>query len=502
MFNKIIFEDEITLYWDKEWNLPDDVVYRVFLDGKRVSETLKTHFSFNNLQAETVYEIQIERLDNNEQSEILFFDKLKTLTKKKRLDVTKAPYFAVGDGKTLNTEALQKALDDCKENEVVYFPDGVYMSGALDMHSDSELYLSKGAVLQGTANIGDYTPKRWSRFEGVEQECYSALINIGNLEHTLGYTTKNIVIRGGGTISGGGYQLCWNTIQAERIRLQNYLSTNQEYVKTCENENTLPGRARGRLVAVNNCQGVIFSNVTFQYGPAWNVHMIYSKDIVTYGCTIRSQGVWNGDGWNPDSSENCTIFNTTFATHDDAIAIKSGKNIEGERINRPTKNIRIFDCRGRNGVAIGSELSGGISYIYIWDCRFVDGVAGCRIKATRKRGGYVRNLKVRNCDLVDIKATTMYGCNDDGEAAKALTSIENLSYQNIRLTGLVTIPETEEKQYWSPIVLCGLDEEDYHVKNVSLKKVGIYNRRDGKPQMFEIKNVTNVSMEDLYFIEP
>jgi len=121
------------------------------------------------------------------------------------------------------------------------------MSGALDVHSDTEIYLDKEAVLQGTTDITAYLPKRTSRFEGIEMECYAALINVGALNHEAGYTVKNIVIRGGGTISGGGFELCWNIIRAERERLKEFLSTNEQYIKTCENENTIPGRARGRL---------------------------------------------------------------------------------------------------------------------------------------------------------------------------------------------------------------------------------------------------------------
>ena len=125
--------------------------------------------------------------------------------------------------------------------------------------------------------------------------------------------------------------------------MKKFLDNNADYVKTCENENTLPGRVRGRLINMSNCQNVVTSGITMQFGPAWNIHMIYSKDITTCGCKIVSKGVWNGDGWDPDSSENCVVFNTEFRTHDDAIAIKSGKNPEGNVINRPTKNVYIFN---------------------------------------------------------------------------------------------------------------------------------------------------------------
>lgn len=90
-----------------------------------------------------------------------------------------------------------------------------------------------------------------------------------------------------------------------------------------------------------------------------NVHMIYSRDIVTDHCTFISEGVWNGDGRDPDSSKRCVLFGCRFRTGDDCVAIKSGKNPEGNLTARPSKAIRVFDCScglGR-GICAGSEIS-------------------------------------------------------------------------------------------------------------------------------------------------
>ena len=96
--------------------------------------------------------------------------------------------------------------------------------------------------------------------------------------------------------------------------------------------------------------------------------MIYCDDIQTDHCTFVSEGVWNGDGWDPDSSTNCTLFASEFFTGDDAIAIKSGKNPEGNEINRPCAHIRVFDCHSDcgHGICIGSEMSGGVEDVQIW----------------------------------------------------------------------------------------------------------------------------------------
>ena len=78
--------------------------------------------------------------------------------------ITDNPYHAVGDGKTMNTERIQKAIDECPAGGQVYIPAGVFLTGALRLHSDMELYLEKGAVLQGTQEPKDYLPRIRSRF--------------------------------------------------------------------------------------------------------------------------------------------------------------------------------------------------------------------------------------------------------------------------------------------------------------------------------------------------
>ena len=185
-------------------------------------------------------------------------------------------------------------------------------------------------MLQGSGCPEDYLPRIPSRFEGIEMECYQSLLNFGHLDHTAGPNCKRVRIHGKGIIRGGGYPLAWGTIQSERERLKEEWAAMADLVRTCENENTIPGRVRGRLINLSNCEDVRISGLTLADGASWNVHMIYSRNIVTDHCTFRSEGIWNGDGWDPDSSENCTLFGCTFYTQDDSVAIKSGKKPRGQ----------------------------------------------------------------------------------------------------------------------------------------------------------------------------
>jgi polygalacturonase len=335
----IASEDTVTLFWEKPEDASEQTFYQIWVDGRETGTCRCNHYKVTDLLPYTDYLIQINRGENPDREEdTIYWDKFMVLTRKKKtkLDITKAPYHGVGDGKTMNTDILQQAINDCGLDEVVYIPAGVFMTGALKLHSYMELYLAEGAVLQGTDCAEDYLPMIPSRFEGTEMMCYSSLLNLGEMDHDGDFVCENVSIRGKGTIASGGQTLALKIISM--------------------------GQVRPRLVNISNCQNIWIEDVTFSDSDSWNIHMIYSKGIVTNGCHFYSEGVWNGYGWDPDSSTHCVIFDCDFHTGDDAVAIKSGKNPEGNANNCPTKRIRIFDCRihkGR-GYAIGSEISGGV----------------------------------------------------------------------------------------------------------------------------------------------
>lgn len=424
--------DAAVVYWDLPADAASGVLYTIFQDGTPVGSTMKTHFTLAPLQPNSAYAVAVCAAGRP-----LAQITVATAARRRRLDVTAAPYRAVGDGQTMNTAALQRAFDNCGAGEEVYFPAGVYLTGALDLHSDMAVYLDEGAVVQGSADPADYTPRIWSRFEGVEQLCYRSLLNAGQLDHTAGPNCQNILLYGKGTVSGGGRTLAERMIEDEREALKEYLAANPALVASCENERTIPGRVRGRLVNLSNCAHVHISGLTLQNGPSWNVHMVYCDDIVTDHCTFRSAGIWNGDGWDPDSSENCTLFAALFETADDSVAIKSGKNPEGNAIGRPARHIRVFDCRSRggHGLCIGSEMSGGVEDVQIWGCDIAASTNGFEVKGTPKRGGYVRDVTVRDCTFPRVLIHAV-AYNDDGEAAPDAPVFENFRLERVRLTGI------------------------------------------------------------------
>lgn len=450
------------LYWDKPASAGTQAEYTVYLNGEPVADTDRTHYTLDGLEPQTQYRVDVVFGGQPVGACLLY-----TGTEKHRIDVTEAPYWAKGDGVTKNTAALQRAIDACGPGDAVYLPAGTYLTGALRLHSDMELYLDEGAVLQGTDRIVDYQPRIPSRFEGIEMRCYSSLLNLGQMDHAGDYTCANVVIRGKGTIASGGKALADAIIADEREHLKDYLAENAQLVQSCENEDTLPGRVRPRLINISNCRNIWISGLTLRDSASWTVHMIYSDTIVTDHCTFRSEGVWNGDGWNPDSSTNCTLFASEFSTGDDAVSVKSGKNPEGNQIARPSAHIYVFDCHSSfgHGISIGSEMSGGVEDVQIWDCDLENSFSGIEIKSSEKRGGYVRGVTVRDCKAPRVLIHAV-PYNDDGEAAPTPPVLEHFTFAGLTLTGRALNSKCEWKDV-SPVELSGFEDPGYALRDVN-----------------------------------
>ena len=496
MLKSICFSRKVVLYWDLPEKFEKGNKYIIFLDGKIVGETEKCHLEVGKLTPDTEYNFSVEMVGNN--SCVVGEIKCITELEKEKIDITKPPYNAVGDGITLNTEKIQAAINDCGKNQYVYIPSGDFMTGSLFLHSDMELYIEKDGILHGTSEVKDYEPKIKSRFEGHEMMCYAAVLNIGELDKDAGYTCSNVRITGEGTVCSGGRTLAQNVIDIETVLMKDYIESLGDKVSECENSNTIQGRVRPRLINVSCAQNVTISGITIKDGACWNVHMIYSDNVVTFGCIFRSENVWNGDGWDPDSSTNCTLFGSEFFTGDDAVAIKSGKNPEGNVINRPCEHIRIFDCISHfgHGITIGSEMSGGVSDVRIWNCDMGESVYGVEIKGTKKRGGYVRDVHVSHCKVCRILMhSVLY--NDDGEAAPTVPVFEDCVFENMIVTARKRNKDNQV-EYCEAIELSGFNVPGHFIKNVKFKNIRIDNGVESKKQAIYLQCCEGISFENIY----
>ncbi len=288
---------------------------------------------------------------------------------------------AAADG-TVSTAAIQRAIDMCDKGGTVVIPAGTFISGALFLKSNMTLRLEEGAVLMGSGNIADY-PVMGYPYEGFDQLCYASLINTDSAPH------ENITIEGSGTINANGCALFDAELADDRIK-------------------------RGRAVCIRGTKNLSLRGVTIRQSPAWCLHIIYCSDVDIDGIEIQSKydekgnayGMHNCDGIDVDSCRNVHIANSLISSQDDCIAVKSGRDEFGRRAGIPSEDILIENCRFTSGfgVAVGSEMSGGVRNVTVRDCEFTDTHSIASVKAVRGRGSYVKNICYERCTLVNRSA--------------------------------------------------------------------------------------------------
>jgi polygalacturonase len=428
------------LIWDKPENYSDVVSYEVFASGKPAGFSTITNYTVKGLKPGKTYSFSVKARNSNGESSAASASVKVTIPKKGQV-FNIVDFGAKGDSAAMNTKAIQKAIEACTPGGTVLIPAGVFLSGALFLKSNMTLYIEKGGVLKGSTEIKDYYPLIPTRFEGwTIPESFSSLLTAGTLDPSGKISVENLAIRGEGRISGGDSKLGKAMTAAKGIR------------------------SRGRLICLMNCRNIDIQGLTIEKTPCWCIHYTFSRNVSVHDVSIHSTAS-NGDGIDPDSSVDSYIFNCTFSTGDDCIAIKSGKNPEGNVVNKPTSNVWITNCNFVRGhsLAIGSEMSGGVENVIVRDCFLGNLYYGMQIKGTKDRGGYVQNISVKDCDLQQIKIVTSVNYNNDGASAPELPVFRNMEFSNLNMTKAGTK---------APVIFIeGFDDPQHYTNNISLKNI-------------------------------
>lgn len=349
----------------------------------------------------------------------------KTGFKKDTISILK--YGAKNDGITLNTSSINQAITVCSQSGggVVVIPEGLWLSGPIELKSNVNLHLKKNALLQFTKDFDQY-PLVEGNWEGLPQMRNQSPIWASN--------QQNIAITGYGIIDGGGE--AWRMVKKEKLtesqwqKLIRQGGVLSEDKKTWyPSEKSLKGSKmknagvitkekdaafyaeikdflRPNLLVLNRCKRILLEGVTFQNSPAWNLHPLMSEDVTVRN--VYAKNPWyaqNGDGIDLESCKNVLIEGSTFDVGDDGICIKSGRDAAGRKRGMPTENVVIRHStvyHAHGGFVIGSEMSGGARNIFISDCSFIGTDIGLRFKTTRGRGGVVENIYARNINMKDI----------------------------------------------------------------------------------------------------
>jgi len=295
-------------------------------------------------------------------------------------------YGAVGDGTTLCTKAIQKAVDGCSSagGGTVYIPAGRYLSGAIFLMNNVTLNISEGATLLASKNFEHFPPFKpgWSIKSGDTRA--SSLITGCDLE--------NVAVTGRGTLDGRG-RVWWEAFNKDKNRK--------------EGQQSILKHGRPRVINLYRCREVLIEDVKIVNSPSWTVHLVGCDNVVVDGISIiNPEEGPNTDGINPESCRNVRISNCFIDTGDDCITLKSGKDEEGRLKARPTENVAITNCvmyKGHGAVVIGSEMSGCVRNVVASNIVCVGTERAVRIKSTRGRGGVVENIRYNNFIVENVK---------------------------------------------------------------------------------------------------
>ena len=412
-------------------------------------------------------------------------------------DFSSCPKFSIkkfgakeGD-KQRTTKAIAEAIAKAHEagGGIVEIPDGKWLTGPIHLKSNVNLHLDDDAELSFSEDPADYLPAVQTTWEGMECYNYSPLI------YAFGCT--NIAITGKGKLSAklDVWRKWYDRPEAHLEALKRLYTMASTDVPVEERQMTgNDANMRPQFIQFNRCENVLLEGVKIRNSPFWVIHPFLCKNVVIRNIDVYAHG-HNNDGVDPEMSQNILIENCVFDQGDDAIAVKSGRNQDAWRLNTPAKNIVVRNCMVKNGhqlMAIGSELSGGVENVLVENCEVDPGISSLGhllfIKTNERRGGYVKNIHMRNINagtlkygILGIETDVLYQWkNLVPTYEKRLTPISNIHLEEI---------EVESANFISHIE----GQETLPVQNVSLTDVKAAEIRNSG---YQNKNVKDFSSTD------
>ena len=368
---------------------------------------------------------------------------------KREFDIRK--FGAVGNARADCTEAFARAISACSRagGGRVIVPEGEFLTGAIHLQSNVNLHVTKDATIRFDRDPKRYLPVVFTRWEGMELMNYSAFI--------YAFGQQNIAITGEGIIDGqadcdhwwpwkGRTGCGWKKGDPEQSKARKLL---YEMVEkgTPVNQRVFGEGSylRPNFIQPYRCNNVLIEGVTLRHSPMWQLHPVLCTNVTIRQVRIeREAGATeqtgpNADGCDPESCRDVLIKDCTFATGDDCIAIKAGRNNDGRRVAVPSENIVIQGCRmkdGHGGITIGSEISAGVRNVFAEDCHLDSANLNIaiRVKNNALRGGQLENFYFRNIEVGQVSdaAVTVDFNYEEGENGPFTPQMRHLVIENLR----------------------------------------------------------------------
>ncbi|WP_341939423.1 glycoside hydrolase family 28 protein [Marinimicrobium sp. C2-29] len=373
--------------------------------------------------------------------------------------------------------AIMAAIDKASEDGGgrVIIPEGRWNSeGPIHLKSRINLHIAEGATLLFSDDPEDYLPAVLTRWEGTEMYGYSPLI--------YAYQVQDVAITGKGTFDGNENSQFhpWYDKQSDDMDSLRAMGAAGDPV---ENRQFGEGHfLRPSMLQFFDAQRVLLEDYTIKNSPFWINHLVYTDHAIVRGLTVESMFP-NNDGIDVDSSRYVIVENNKFRTGDDSVVIKSGRDYDGRKVGRPSEYVvvRGNDMGGEDGIALGSEMSGGIRHVYFDNNILRSGKAAVRFKANLDRGGLVEHIRVRNMTVESFDQFIWFQLNYPGELGGNYPTVyRDLVFEDITVESTGSVLEV-----YAP--------DGYPLQDITLRNIRIKEAED----LFVLDNVHNLVFDNV-----
>jgi len=319
---------------------------------------------------------------------------------------------AVGDGKTMNTKAIQSAIDRCNASGggIVYISDGVYMSGTLALKDHVTLWVDAGSILRGSQLKSDYPAIRVALLSFRQKEDYQFI---------FAEKKKDITITGGGIIDG------------------NAIAYNHPWGGPDNNEGERP-----RLIRMFECENVTVKNITLTRAACWVEYYEACRNMHFETIQVRSYtGVRNLDGLDLSGCSDVVVKDFTAICGDDAICIKAMSMVPGENIDIDGLFSRYANC---NLFKIGTETHSAVRNLHLKNAR---GWTRYTVAVEAVDGATVENITLENIEMYTCAAPFFVRLGargrtfEGGPDSAPIGKIKNVTLRNIKNTDISFVPD-------------------------------------------------------------
>jgi len=395
-------------------------------------------------------------------------------------DFVVTDYGARGDGVTDCKSAFDKAIAACTKagGGRVIVPKGTWLTnGPIHLDNNVNLHVTKDATIKFGTHFDDYLPLVRSRCEGTVCMSYSPLI--------YAYRKTNVAVTGKGTLDGQAEDT-WAR-WPDKTRPGTLSNEHLREVGSRTGDDFVPVEDREYYFKPNTfepfeCKNVLIEDVTITDYPFWCIHPTFCTNVTVRRVKLDSHNS-NNDGINPDSSTDVLIEDCWLDQSDDAIAIKAGRDQDAWRIGKPCQNIIIRHMPSNfEGVAIGSEMAGGVRNVFIYDSEFENGgVLYC--KSNLDRGGYIKDIYVKNLNIGHARILRLRNNYHGYRGGNFPTEFRNINIENVHI----------ENGSDETISIQGV--ESAPVYDVTIKNVTVDNLERGP--ILHIRHAENVVLDNV-----